>query len=228
MTRNADDPFAARAERLCGALLALTAILTLVAILHHPSLAGRHDVRQTAEAMLPLASMDRLVHGALMLLIALQTFGFALFGRSLGFNRLAVAAGLAAFAAGAVLMVIPTTLDGFVTPDLAQACLSAPERCANADAGAFRLVSIMIQDFTKVALILTAASTACWSSVLLTAGTGLRRVAGLVGLLCAVVPAGVLVFSNVVLRPDSLLWIMGSQILWTSIVAGLMIHRRDV
>ena len=209
-------------DRLAAALLAVPALLSFVLILHHPALHGRHGVADVAAGIQAVARMDRIVHGGLIAMFALQTVGFFLFCGKLGWGRPAVAVGFLAYTAGVLLMVIPTTLDGFVTPDLAAACLSAPQGCGGTGGGVFRLVAAMIQEFTKAALIVMSAGTCAWAAVLLF-GTGVvSRVAGAIGLLCAVAPVAVLLLSDIYLRPGNLAGMIAAQVVWSFVAAGVM------
>jgi hypothetical protein len=51
----------------------------------------------------------------------------------------------------------------------------------------------------------------------------LTRGVGVVGLICAALPASVLFFSAVYLRPGNLAEIIAAEVIWTLVAAGLMI-----
>jgi len=211
------------AQRFGAALLALTGLFTLGLVTNHPTLGARHDVQAVAVGIQALARVDRLVHGLLMLVLCLQAIGFYIFSARLGWRSPAVGAGFTAFAAGVVVMTIPATLDGFVTPDLAAACLKLSMGCSGADAGALRLVAVMIQDFTKLALTLMSAAALGWGLALVPRGGWLSRIAGVVGLVCAVLPAWVLLTSEVYLRPGNLAEIIAAQVVWTLAAAAVLL-----
>ena len=208
---------------VAAGLLAVPAILTLVLILHHPVLRGGHDIASVAAGIGSLAVMDRLVHGGLIVVLGLQTLGFTLFSAHLGWARPAVVAGFMAYAAGVLLMIVPATLDGFVTPDLAAACLTAAHGCGATDEGVFRLIAVMIQDFTKLALVVMAAGIAGWSVALLTGSSARSRIGGIAGLACAAVPVVILLSSSVTLQPGNLAGIIASQTVWSLLAATLMV-----
>jgi hypothetical protein len=212
------------AQRFGAALLALTGLFTLALVMNHPTLGARHDIQAVAVGIQALARADRLVHGLLMLVLCLQAIGFYIFSARLGWRSPAVGAGFVAFAAGVVVMTIPATLDGFVTPDLAIACLKLPAGCAAPDAGAFRLVAVMIQDFTKLALILMSAAALGWGLALVFRRGWLNLLAGLIGVACAAVPAWVLLTSQVTLRPDNLAQVIAAQVVWSLVAAGVLLQ----
>ncbi len=213
------------ADHVAAALLAVPALLTLVLLLHHPALHGRHGVADVAAGVQAIAPMTRFVHGSIVAMFALQTLGFLRFSASLGWRRPAVGAAFLAYGAGVVLSVIPAMLDGFVAPDLAAACLGTSAGCGPADGGAFRLVAVMIQAFTKVALVAMSAGTFGWACALLAdAGAG-RRLAGAGGLVCAVVPVAILLRSDVYLRPGNLAGMFAAQVVWTLLAAAVVAGR---
>ena len=223
MTDTEDQASVGNGLRFGGALLAVTAASTLILVMHHPVLHAHHDMAEIATGIGALARMDRIVHGGLMATFAVQALGFYIFSIRLGFRNPAVAAGFLAFAAGVVVMVVPTTLDGFVTPDLAAACQRAQGGCTVADASVLRLVAMMIQDFTKVALVSISLVTACWSLALIMRKGLASRSVGIIGVVCAALPASVLFFSDVYLQPGNLAGIIAAQVVWGLTVAGLMI-----
>jgi hypothetical protein len=205
-----------------GALLAVTSLLIVVMIMHHPVLTADHGMTAFAVDMRSAARMDQIVHGSLMAIYAVQTVGFYLFSARVGFRNPAAAAGFLAFLAGALVMMIPATLDGFVTPDLAAACIQAQDGCTSSDASVLRLVGVMIQNFTKLALVLISVATACWSLPLLFK-KGSARFVAVIGLICAATPAFVVVFYAVDLRPGNLTEFVAAQVVWNLAVACMML-----
>ncbi len=224
MTDEFCAPASRRVDLLAAMLIGLAALATLGLILHHPVLHSRGNIVQVATGVEALAGMDRLIHGGLMAVMFAQAVGFYLFSVRLGLGRPAVAAGFLAFAGGLVVMTIPATLDGFVTPDLARACLGSAQRCGAGDVPGFQLVVAMIQDFTKLALVAMAIATLCWSIALAASKGGLRRAAAVSGLACAAAPLWILLTSDLRLTPASLAGIIAAQVVWSLVVAGLLVH----
>ena len=205
-----------------GALLSATAVLTLVFIMHHPSVSAHHDFAEAAADIRAVGQMDRIVHGGLMVIYGAQALGFYVFSRAAGFRNPGVAGGFLAFMVGVGVMLIPATLDGFVTPDLLEACRRATGGCSASDATALRLMALMIQDFTKVALVAVSIGTAGWSFALLTRRELPSRIAGGMGLICAGVLLSVIIFSDVYLRPDNLMGLIAPQVVWSVVAAAVL------
>ncbi|HVJ54603.1 MAG TPA: hypothetical protein VM689_19235 [Aliidongia sp.] len=211
-----------RTDIAAGAVLAGAALLSLAAILHHPTLQGPHEAQAAAEAIRSLGPLDRLIHGTLMLVAFIQTVAFARVSARLGFRSAAILAGFSAYAAGSIVLVIPATLDGFVTPDLADRCLAAAD-CGASHAAVTELVGVAIQDFTKVALSALSLATLCWSIGIVGRPGPMPRAVGLVGLVCALAPLAALWLSDLHLRPDNLAIILSAQLVWNIAVAALML-----
>jgi hypothetical protein len=222
MADGPDERGARASDLAAAAFLAVPAVLSFVLILHHPFLRGAHGAEDLARAVAAAAPMDRFVHGGLVAMFGVQVLGFQLFSARLGWGRPAVAAGFIAYAAGALLVVIPSVLDGFVIPDLAGACLARPAGCGDVDEGVFRLVAVVIQDFSKAALVALSAGTIGWAIALLT-GQGLPgRAVGAIGLVCAAAPIAILLLSNVRLQPGNLAGFIASQVVWSLLAAAFM------
>ena len=236
-------------DATAAVLLAGPALLLLVLVLHHPVLPSGPTVGRAAEGVaagiVHLGPALASVHGAMLVLLAAQTLGYARFSARLGWGRLPVAAGFLAYAAGAGLAAVPALLDGFVTPVLAAACLRAAaaaagavagaRECSAADGASLRLVAVVIQVFTKAGLLLLCAAAGAWGVALLRGAGDLpgapaahrtsrarRRAVGLLGIACAAVPAAVLVAAEVWLRPGNLAALLAAQSVWACAAATLL------
>jgi hypothetical protein len=150
-----------------------------------------------------------------MLLYGLQAAGFIHVARRLRFDRPAVTAGLIAFASGTFLILIPATLDGFVTPALPALCRPA---CAGTDLPGIAVISIAIQEFTRIALIAFALSSLCWGGAMVSAAGLLPRLVGVIGLGAGAIAIGSIV-AGIVLTPATLALILLSQLAWNLGVA---------
>ena len=206
-----------------GIVLILTSLLSLILVLHHPALREHHNVGDFAALVQPLARAGRIVHGSLIALLGIQVVGFHVLSIRLGFHRVAVVAGFMAFTVGVVIMVIPALLDGFVTADLAALCLAQAGGCVP-DTGAFQLIGVMIQVFTKLALIFLSMGTLGWSVALLARSGRLDRGVGVAGLICGVVPIVALSSSDITLTAANLGTVFASQVVWT-LLAGVLTLR---
>ena len=94
------------ADRAAGFALIAAAAGTVLAMAHHPT--GAHG-----------GAIGGIVHGAMIALLALGTFGFAHISRRRGLGRPAVLAGLAAYGVALFGHAGAATINGFIVPALA-------------------------------------------------------------------------------------------------------------
>jgi hypothetical protein len=215
------------ADLFAGAVLAISAVISVVMILHHPTL--EHGVK--AEAVMPaigrLAAMDRLVHGVLIAAMGVLTLGLYLLSQRLGPKRPMSAAGLIAYAGGSVFVCIAAVIDGFVTPDLAAHCGTAAQLCNRSALDFLGYGGILIGDFTKVGLVAQSLAIAFWSVALVMGRGWFARGVGALGIVAGLAPAGIVLFSALNLTAHNLVFIFGGHALWyLAVGVWLMAARR--
>ena len=215
-------PGRAPADTAAALVLAGAGLLSFAVVLHHPTLQGVHDAQGIAHAIHALGNRDRAVHGSLMALIALQTAAYWRFTVRLGPERPLALMGFVAYALATAMMMIPATLDGFVTPDLSDACLPASP-CGGGREAMFALVSACIQDFTKLALAATSFAILFWAIAGVRGRSGLATV--LIGIVCAIPPLAVLWQSGLRLQPYNLALFLLGQVAW-GLTAAWRLWRR--
>lgn len=158
-------------NRAAGAALALSAMLVVLVMAHHPT--------GTAQA----ATWGRGVHGALMALVVVMLAGFFRFSAMRGLGRFAVALAFAFYAAAAIANLLAAAINGFVVPALFEKGLW-DENAA--------LLWTLNQTFAKGAVYATAAAFGLWGADLLVRGRGVDRPLGAVGVAAGALPAALL------------------------------------
>jgi hypothetical protein len=149
-------------DRFAGALLCLSAILAVVALMHHPALGHVSTPEAAVAGVKRLAGVDRLVHGALIALMGLMTAGFYVLSRRLGFDRPAPMTAFVAFAGGVMLVTIAAVIDGFVAPSAADLCGAGDAGCAAAAVRVFGFAMKAIQAFTQVGAAAMSVAVVLW------------------------------------------------------------------
>lgn len=177
--------------------------LIVLALFHHPVLGGDGDAR--AE-MAQLAAMDNLVHGALIVLLAVLASALAVLSHALSER----AGALHVYRLGCMLLGVAMLLDGFVTPQL-----------VGADS-VLRAIGVIIQTFSKAGLIAHCAAMLLWSY---SAWRRMRSFA-IVGAVAAVLPAASILFGSLRLTPHTLLMVFGIHAIWYLSVAWVL-YRLD-
>ena len=210
-------------DRIAAALIAFGALLSLVLVLHHPVLHAGHGAAPgaVAAAVGRLAAMNQAVHGLLMLVAGGQAVGYFHFASRIGLRRPTAAAGFVFYGLSIAILVIPATLDGFVTSTLAAHCAASAGSCGTMF-DSFGLVSAMIQAFTRIAFSAQAVAMLAWSAALVGSG-GKARIAGLAGGALALVPLALLFAAPGPIDPYRLAQIVLVQGLWSLGAAGLLL-----
>lgn len=161
------------ADRLAGAALMSAAAASAFTMAHHPS--GAHG-----------GALSQIVHGAMIGLLALQTFGFGHFAVRRGLSRPAILAGLVAFAISLFGHVGAATINGFVVPAIAARGSGAVSH------DIFLFAWESNQALARLGVFATGAAFALWSLDFLRREGLFPRAIGLLGLAAGIMPAALL------------------------------------
>ncbi|MRW90508.1 hypothetical protein GJ699_10970 [Duganella sp. FT80W] len=192
-------------QHIAAYTIAATALIVLVALFHHPVAGTQGDAALLPAQIAQLAHKDRLVHGVLIVMLAMLT-------RALRSLQPASATGLAAHALGSVLLGVAMLFDGFIVPNVAGIPDSLPM---------LQAMGLAIQVFSKAGLLAHCAAMLGWAYAS-------RRSAAwfaCVGMLASSLPAAALLFSDLRLTPHSLMAIFTIQAVWYLSAAWLLLRR---
>lgn len=136
--------------RVAAGLIGCASLLEVVMATHHPIVShAEQDSAGLFAGLTAIMQTNLTFHAVLMLVAIGQLLGLFLFARRLGLDRPLVLAGAVLCSFATVLLVVAMTFDGFVVYELISGC-SASGGCAEDTADALRLVSAVIQGFTKL------------------------------------------------------------------------------
>jgi hypothetical protein len=218
-------PPLASTRRRAAIAIACTTALALVALFHHPVVSRTVPVQESIAQIASVQMADGLVHGALIVMLALLAAGFAVFGALLGSGRTPVIAAMAAYACGCVLVVGAMLLDGFVVPQLARQFMASPQGDIELLHIVLRVIGTVIQVLTKAGLLSMCAALLMWSYALLSASAlPWSRWCASVGLLAGVLPALIILLVEMRLTPASLMAIFGVHAAWNFSVAAMLLR----
>jgi hypothetical protein len=122
--------------RAAGAIIVAASLLSLLMMAHHPSGSTR-DMAVFVEQIARVGALNRVVHGALIALLAALLFGFAEFSRVFGAGRPLVRAALVAYAIGTAADIGAATINGFAVGRVAA-------HYAGADTGALEQLRALL------------------------------------------------------------------------------------
>ncbi len=182
--------------RVYGILLALSTLLTVIVLAHHP-VSGDHS---SSEA-------NRLVHSGLIALILLTCTGMSGFAWRLGIEHPAVMAGWIAYLLGTMFLITAGLINGFITSD-------APEFKA--------LLWALNQTFARTGLVLLGFGLVMWGHALLHHRGIARPIAVLAMAIGGVSAVYVLTKSGTIDLP-ALFFVMTGHVVWNLTVAFWMI-----
>jgi hypothetical protein len=213
------------ASRLAALALAMTSVLVLFALMHHPSIASTTGQQDTLQQIVALQGKDQLVHGTLIAMLAVLGWSFSVFGQRLGAQRPSVVAARNFYYLGCGALTIAMLFDGFILPHFATRFVGP----AAGDVGAVFVVlgflGSVVQIFSKLGFLAMSIAILCWAFVLVrsTCLPGWMRIGGALGAAMSLIPALALGLASVRLAPATLLVTFAMYIFWNVIAAAILI-----
>lgn len=221
---NAPFSVSVRTARVAAFATASMALLVMVALFHHPVIGHPADARDAHLQIVQLRSANNLVHGALTAMLVVLASALALLGKVLGRPRAAVSGALVAYCLGCVLLGVAMLFDGFVMPRLAAQFVSAPSAETEVGMLIMRSLGVVIQVFSKAGLLAHCVAMLMWSYAAATsreALPGLRWCAA-IGVAAALLPAALILFTDLQLTPHTLMLIFAAHAAWYLAAAWLL------
>lgn len=217
-------PLAQTCRRAALAIGSTTAMV-LLALSHHPVASRAASVQESLAELVKLQFMDGVVHGVLMLMLAILAAGFGVFSGLLGRQRPPVIAAMAAYGLGCCVIVGAMLLDGFAIPQMAASFAGAPYEETRVVQIILRVIGTLIQVLTKAGLVSMCAALLAWSYALAT-GPALAgaRWCATVGAVAGLASGLFILFGGVRLTPGSLMAVFGVHALWNFAVAALLVR----
>lgn len=194
-------------DRAAGIGMAAAAAGTILAMAHHPS--GAHA-----------DGLGGLVHGAMILFLAVLAWGFLHFARRRGLARPAMLAGLVAYGVSMFAHVGAATINGFVVPALAARGHGAVGH------DIFLLAWEANQALARLGVYATGAGFMLWGADLLRGPGGETRLLGALGLIAGAVPAGLLAFGWIGMNLAGAFAVYAAHAAWSALVGVQLIRGR--
>lgn len=174
--------------RIAGLVIILSAIASIVAVALDAGAQGS-DALSVLQSMVKIRETHQNVHVVAMACLGGLMFGFTVLAQRLGLRRAPVLAGLIAYGAGSMLMLVATIIDGFISTDTA--ALFATKTPEGVRVGYWMIqtmAGVALTDIARVAWVCQSVAAVAWACALLREG-GLARIAGMVGLVSGALPA---------------------------------------
>jgi len=203
--------------RAAGILSIVTGIATVALLANHPG-GDAHTFADVLKDEAANRTMDAIVHGGFVVVLALQAICYATLSARIGRGAIA---GLVFFAFGAAFLSASMVLDGLVTPALAVKYLAAPEKIEFAKS-LFALVGTLIGLLMPIGLAFQSAAAGAWGVALMT--SGISRIAGIIGLALGSAAFIALAATAGAMNPLVLMGVLAVTALW-AVVAGIVLLR---
>lgn len=161
-----------RSDQTIGVILLITAVLTVVAMAHHPS--GMHG-----------GILVYLVHGTMLLMLSGMFFGFCYYSLRRGLGRPLILAALVAYLLNYFAHIIAGTINGFIVPALGEHGQDIPRAL-------FIFAWETNQVFARLGTAATAVAFVFWGLDLLRDENVFARLTGGFGVVAGVLPLALL------------------------------------
>ena len=217
-------PAAVPGGRSAGIVIVASALLTIFAVAHHPTLRAKTPESVIA-GMVALAPIDMAVHGSLIAIIIALIAGFAVFTVRLGLNEQSAIAAFVFFSLGAFAIVGAALIDGFLTPSIAFQYAHAHPLELRQGMGLLVFASLAIQALTKFGFIAMSAGVFSWSIGLLRRARIIMAI-GILGVASALGVVAVLAFGGAFLTPPVLGVIVLVQAFWYVAIGVALVQKR--
>ncbi|HEX4292904.1 MAG TPA: hypothetical protein VHZ29_02085 [Rhizomicrobium sp.] len=207
-------------SRGVGLLAIATGIAALALLAAHPG----GDAKTFADVLKDEAANrlpNAIVHGGMVVVLALQMVCYCVFSVRLGLTRAATVAGLVFFAVGALFLSGSLVLDGLATPAVAARYLVAPAKIEYAKS-LFVLMGSLIGILMPAGLAFQSAAIAAWGWALAASG---KRAAGLLGLVLGCAMSAGAALGAVTMNPFALMGTIAGTAVWAMVVGAVMLRK---
>ena len=209
--------------RAAGIAIAAATIFSIIFVALDQGASGEGP-KAVMQSMIDMRGMKGLVHGVAIASVLSYAFGYASLAARLQLRRPLVLAGLTTYMIGCVAMIGATTLDGFVSTDLAATYVNmAPDR-VKIGYDLIVFAGVALTDLAKVGWVLQAAAALAWSVVMLHK-KGAGRLVGAIGLLSSALVLAAVFGSGANMGMAAILSILVAQAIW-NLAAAVFLFRK--
>lgn len=185
-----EDVNVAANDRAAGFTLASAALVSVLAMAHHPTGASAHG------------GLSQLVHGVMMLVVLAFLSGFTRYTWGRGLDRFWVQAALGAYAMGAVANLLAASINGFAAPALVARDVSGD---------VLQVCWELNQVFAYGAVYASSIAFALWGYDALAGRPKAGWVLGVAGLVAGLVPAALLASGTLSMNVSGAIVIYAAQ-----------------
>ena len=210
--------------RLFGSFLLATAILTTVALTHHPSFGNRQPA-DVAKALAAGSAVNGAFHAFIIVMLGVLYLGLVGYSRRRGLESPLVLAGLVAATVGLAAETGAGLIDGFFVPMFGAHIARGNPALADQGMQVISAAALFLQILAKFGLVALSAAIVLWSIQLFDRDRA-HVALGLVG--CVAGTLTIVLTSTIAttLDPHNVALVYGTPALWYAVAGILMIQRR--
>jgi hypothetical protein len=209
--------------RNAGLVILASAIAAIVAVSFDLGAQGS-DPLSILQSMVKIRDTHQYVHIVAMACIGGLMFGFTVLSQRLGLRRAPVLAGLIAYAAGSMLMLVATTIDGFISTDTAALfATKTPEAVRVGYWMIQTMAGVALTDIARVAWICQSVAAVAWAYSLLREG-GTARMLGMIGMVSGALPAIAVIAAGQEMTETVVVGILLVQAVWNLTAATYLLR----
>ena len=209
--------------RNAGFVIIISALASIVAVAFD-SMAQGSDPLAILQSMVRIRDSHQLVHIVAMACVGGLMFGFTVLSQRLGLRRAPVLAGLIAYGAGSMLMLIATVIDGFISTDIAALFVTgSPEAVRTGNWMIQAMAGVALTDIARVAWVCQSLAAVAWSLALLR-DAGLARKVGMVGMVTGALPAVAVFVAGSRMTETVVVGILLVQAIWNLAAATYLVR----
>lgn len=205
-----------------GLVILFSAIASIAAVALDRMASGS-DPLAILQSMVRIGPWHAGVHVVAMACIGGFMFGYSVLSLRLGIARAPVLAGLVAYGFGSMLMLVATTIDGFIGTDTAALFVNkSPEAVRIGYWLVQTIEGVVLTDIARVAWVCQSVAALAWAWALL-AEPGLARKLGMAGLVSGALPAVAVCVAGTHMTETVVVGILLAQAAWNLTAAVFLL-----
>jgi hypothetical protein len=210
--------------RLFGAFLLATAVLTTVALTHHPSF-GSHQPADVPKALAAGSAMNQAFHGFMIVMLGVLYVGLVGYSRRRGLDSPLVLGALVAATAGLAAEAGAALIDGFFVSVFGTYIARGNPALVSQGMQVIAAAAVVLQILAKSGLVAISAAIVFWS-IQLFDGDRAHVALGIVGCIAGSITIVLTSTVATTLDPHNVALVYGTQAFWYGFAGVLMIQRR--
>jgi len=211
-------------NQIAGFVIAVSSILSIAIIAHHPTINAREISSQVTEVVAEM-KLNNMVHGSLIGLLFLNLSAFTIYSTMRGLQNLLVVLALLAYLMSTIMMTGAALMNGFIFPTFLQNVAQNHQHLLELTP-LIKIFSWNVnQTLANTSVIATSCAIALWSLNLIHSNL-VQRVIALIGLGVGVTITILMLGGWLALDLTGMTWVVVAQSIWNLGIAYLLMSKK--